>query len=140
MGTINKDFLKNRNLWSSPDKEGYLKKMGEINKAKKKRYFILQGPNLFYFKQQKASAPISYIPLVDCYIQQGSDPTEFTIGSPYFERVFSLNADTKEARNEWIEILENAILKHSAQVSQPQNIQHNYHVSFDPEEGYKVKY
>ena len=130
----------NKQLWSSPDKEGYLKKTGEINKAKKKRLFVLQGPTLFYFKK-KGGQPAGSISITDCFVEQSSSSNdfEFQIKSPYFDRVFRLHAETKEQRAEWVEALTNAIAKHCASVSKPVDLQHHYHVSFDPEEGYKVQ-
>ena len=39
-------------MWSSPQKVGELKKQGAIRKNWKKRWFVLQESNLFYFKSK----------------------------------------------------------------------------------------
>ena len=131
-------ILKNKDLWSSPDKEGYLKKMGAVNKAWKKRYFILQGSNLFYFKK-KGGQPLNSISIIDCFASPTpGDQTEFTLQSLHFDRVFILKAENTNDRVDWIESISKAIQSNCAPLSAPQEVQHNFHVSFDPEEGYKV--
>jgi hypothetical protein len=42
-----------------PDKEGWLWKRGEVNKAFQKRYFVLKGNLLFYFEKQVSIVTLS---------------------------------------------------------------------------------
>ena len=131
-------LLKNKNLWSNPDKEGLLKKMGAVNKAFKKRYFVLQGPNLFYFKK-KGAPPLNSISIVDCFVEATpGDATEFTLRSLHFDRVFRLRVEDPAQRIDWIEAISNSISNSCAPISAPQEVQHNFHVSFDPDQGYSV--
>lgn len=52
---------------SSPiDKEGYLHKKGEVNKAFQKRYFVLKGNLLFYFDKKDDKEPLGVIVLEGC--------------------------------------------------------------------------
>lgn len=130
--------LKNKDLWSSPVKEGSMKKMGAVNKAMKRRHFVLQGSNLFYFKK-KGSMPLNCICIEDCIASPTSgEPTEFTIQSMHFDRVFVLRTDTPAERTDWVEAISTAIDTNCSAVSAPQDLQHNFHVSFDPDSGYKV--
>jgi hypothetical protein len=131
-------LLKNKEAWATPEKEGHLKKMGAVNKAMKRRFFALQGANLFYFKK-KGALPVNSISLIDSFVETTpGDPLEFTIQSLHFERVFTLRADTLELRIEWVEAVSAAISAHGGEITLPQDLQHNFHVSFDPDNGYQV--
>lgn len=48
------------------DKEGYLSKKGELNKAFQKRYFVLKGNLLFYFDKKGDKEPLGVIILEGC--------------------------------------------------------------------------
>lgn len=50
------------------DKEGWLVKRGEVNKAFQKRYFVLKGNLLFYFEKRSDKEPIGVIILEGCTI------------------------------------------------------------------------
>ncbi len=43
------------------DKQGYLFKKGFLNTAYKRRWFVLKGNLLFYFKDEKDSEPIGVL-------------------------------------------------------------------------------
>ena len=45
-------FEFNPSQWTSPQKVGELRKQGAIRKNWKKRWFVLQDDNLFYFKSK----------------------------------------------------------------------------------------
>ena len=51
------------------DKEGWLWKRGEVNKAFQKRYFVLKGNLLFYFEKQTDREPVGVIILEGCTIE-----------------------------------------------------------------------
>jgi len=98
---------------------------------------VLQGSNLFYFKK-KGSMPLNCICIEDCIASPTSgEPTEFTIQSMHFDRVFVLRTDTPAERTDWVEAISTAIDTNCSAVSAPQDLQHNFHVSFDPDSGYK---
>lgn len=109
--------------------------MGEVNKAMKKRYFILQDNNFFYFKK-KGGSPLNYISIKDCFVDPAVNTCEFTLSSPHFDRVYKLRADGPADREQWIEKLTRAISQQSS-VGAPQEVVHENHVSFDPEHGFQ---
>lgn len=41
-----------------PDKEGYLKKRGDLNKGYQKRWFVLKGNLLFYYEKRMDRDPL----------------------------------------------------------------------------------
>lgn len=62
---------RNLNLFATNgpfDKEGYLNKRGELNKAFQKRYFVLKGNLLFYFEKKGDKEPLGLIILEGCTI------------------------------------------------------------------------
>ena len=131
-------ILKNKALWTTPNHEGWMKKSGAVNKAMKRRYFVLQGQHLFYFKK-KGAQPLNSISIVDCFVEPTTgDGTEFSLRSLHFDRIFRFKTDNVEARGDWIEAISTAISNVCAPITAPQEVQHNFHVSFDPDEGYVV--
>lgn len=46
--------------FKAPDYEGWLHKQGDKYKTWNKRWFVLKGPNLFYFKSPKVRANSLY--------------------------------------------------------------------------------
>lgn len=50
------------------DKEGWLVKRGEINKAYQKRWFVLKGNLLFYFEKKGDKEPVGLVVLEGCTI------------------------------------------------------------------------
>ncbi|KAK9811470.1 hypothetical protein WJX72_004451 [[Myrmecia] bisecta] len=65
-------------LWSSPDLAGWLEKQGDGLRTWLKRYFILKGSNLFYFKNEKKASAGGVIPLEGAQILLASDPDPHT--------------------------------------------------------------
>eukprot|EP00742_Colponemidia_sp_Colp-10_P002091 GILJ01002233.1.p1 GENE.GILJ01002233.1~~GILJ01002233.1.p1 ORF type:complete len:513 (+),score=64.21 GILJ01002233.1:87-1625(+) len=66
------------NLFTTPAKEGWLTKQGGRIKTWKKRYFILSGRILHYFKDAEAVEPCGFIPLVNIFVRL-LDPTTIEI-------------------------------------------------------------
>lgn len=50
------------------DREGWLSKKGEINKAFQRRWFVLKGNLLFYFEKKADKEPLGVIILEGCTI------------------------------------------------------------------------
>lgn len=50
------------------DKEGFLLKKGEVNKAFQRRYFVLKGNLLFYFEKKGDKEPLGLIIVEGCTI------------------------------------------------------------------------
>lgn len=44
------------NAFQTPEHEGWLHKQGDRYKTWNKRWFVLKGPNLFYFKSPKVNS------------------------------------------------------------------------------------
>ena len=61
---------------SPVDKEGWLWKKGEVNKAFQKRYFVLKGNLLFYFEKRTDREPIGVIILEGCIIELAEEDQE----------------------------------------------------------------
>jgi len=110
-------------------KEGYLKKKGAVNKAYKKRFIVAQNESLTYYKK-KGDRPISSLSIADSTIGILPSGMEFTISSPYFDRVFQFRADSAAACAEWVETLEQLVEANKPQVSAPSGLVHNFHGSF----------
>ena len=53
---------------SKVDKEGYLSKKGEINPTAQKRWFVLRGGDLSYYKKKGDSKPIKTLSIVDAEV------------------------------------------------------------------------
>ena len=58
------------------DKEGWLWKRGEVNKAFQKRYFVLKGNLLFYFEKQSDREPVGVIILEGCTIELAEEEVD----------------------------------------------------------------
>ena len=58
------------------------------------------------------------------------------ISSNLFERIFFVQAPNDDICEEWIKSIENASLGQG--VSAPFDVQHNVHVDFDSDTGFKV--
>mmetsp|Transcript_35029 Transcript_35029/g.88268 ORF Transcript_35029/g.88268 Transcript_35029/m.88268 type:complete len:187 (-) Transcript_35029:1729-2289(-) len=83
-------------LYHPADLSGWMKKKGgdvmAINpKHMKKRYFVLKGTNLFYFKGEASGgsntpvgSPLSVVPLEFSLLEVEGQPTETASGKPLF--------------------------------------------------------
>eukprot|EP01087_Luapelamoeba_hula_P003077 TRINITY_DN1289_c0_g1_i1.p1 TRINITY_DN1289_c0_g1~~TRINITY_DN1289_c0_g1_i1.p1 ORF type:complete len:485 (-),score=90.10 TRINITY_DN1289_c0_g1_i1:144-1598(-) len=125
--------------WSKPDKAGELVKRGHVRKNWKKRHFVLQKDNLFYFESSQAPRPIDVIPLRNAIVMMSAGkfkfPNVFQIDAPLINKVFYISAKEGPEMQSWINALTEAA-KFEA-VSMPYNILHNVHVDFDSETGFR---
>jgi len=93
---------------SAPIKhEGYLTKEGGGFKSWKKRWFILRGGDLCYYKTKGETVPLGTIHLNTSGHIKHSDRKKkingFEVQTP--SRTFYLSAETEEERTKWIEVL-----------------------------------
>jgi len=98
-----------------PDKEGWLWKKGEVNKAFQKRYFVLKGNLLFYFERKTDREPIGVIILEGCTIELAEDDQErfsFKINfhnaggdNQKGSRIYHLGTECQDTMEEWMKLL-----------------------------------
>ena len=90
------------------DKEGYLQKRGEVNKAFQKRWFVLKGNLLFYFDKRGDRDPIGVIILETCTVELG-DNTDMYSFDVVFQgsgsRTYTLAAETQEEMELWMKAI-----------------------------------
>jgi len=115
--------------------EGYLKKKGAVNKSYKKRFFVLEGTNVSYHKK-KGERAINSISLVRAHVEPGTSGVDFTITTPYTDRIFELRAENENICRRWVDVLESRIDTTRPQVSGPSDLVHNYHGSFSEDNGF----
>ena len=63
------------------DKQGFLNKRGEVNKAFQRRWFVLKGNLLFYFERRTDAEPIGVIVIDGCSVEltENSDKYAFEL-------------------------------------------------------------
>jgi len=82
------------------DKQGFLHKRGELNKAFQKRWFVLKGNLLFYFERRTDAEPIGVIVIDGCSVEltENSDKYAFELAfSGSGTRTYVLAADSQVA-------------------------------------------
>lgn len=90
------------------DKEGYLSKRGETNRAFQKRWFVLKGNLLFYYEKKGDKEPIGVIILEGCTVElsESSDAFSFELvfqGSG--SRTYVLAAETQNEMEDWMKAI-----------------------------------
>jgi len=98
-----------------PDKEGWLWKKGEVNKAFQKRYFVLKGNLLFYFERKTDREPIGVVILEGCTIELAEDDQErFSFKINFHNgggeqqkgsRIYHLGTECQDTMEEWMKLL-----------------------------------
>lgn len=90
-----------------PDREGFLTKQGGAIKTWKKRWFVLKGKKLYYFKTRNDLEATGVIELEDdSFVREEKDKDKkrkymFSVGTS--QRVFLITADTEPEMRQWIE-------------------------------------
>lgn len=62
----------------SVDREGWLNKRGEVNRAYQRRWFVLKGNILFYFDKRGDKEPLGMIVLEGCTIELADEEEQFS--------------------------------------------------------------
>eukprot|EP00013_Stygamoeba_regulata_P006374 CAMPEP_0177633204 /NCGR_PEP_ID=MMETSP0447-20121125/2709_1 /TAXON_ID=0 /ORGANISM="Stygamoeba regulata, Strain BSH-02190019" /LENGTH=365 /DNA_ID=CAMNT_0019134841 /DNA_START=345 /DNA_END=1438 /DNA_ORIENTATION=+ len=94
---------------SDVKKEGYMTKEGQIRKNWKRRYFVLTGSSLFYFRSYLGGAavkPKGVIPLAGASVlptPASPKPHAFCVQST--QRCLNIFADSDEQMHEWMEAI-----------------------------------
>mmetsp|Transcript_36493 Transcript_36493/g.91470 ORF Transcript_36493/g.91470 Transcript_36493/m.91470 type:complete len:460 (-) Transcript_36493:145-1524(-) len=92
---------------TSPSKEGFLTKQGGSIKTWKKRWFVLKGDTLYYFKTQK-DQDVTGVIKVDSSTECKLEPQKRKKGAYYFSvntpnRKYMIHAETEECARQWVE-------------------------------------
>ncbi|KAK9513033.1 hypothetical protein O3M35_001315 [Rhynocoris fuscipes] len=90
------------------DREGWLVKRGEINKAFQKRWFVLKGNLLFYFDKRFDKEPTGVIILEGCTIELAEDDGQFGFKVVFHgqgNRTYILVADSQDSMEQWMKAL-----------------------------------
>ncbi|KAI8149823.1 hypothetical protein BJV82DRAFT_584771 [Fennellomyces sp. T-0311] len=97
-----------QDAFQAPEHEGWLHKQGDKYKTWNKRWFVLKGPHLFYFKSPKDVRMKGIINLrgyrivVDESIHSG----KYSFRAQHDrERTFCFYTDTEESMRKWIQVL-----------------------------------
>lgn len=98
------------------DKRGYLYKRGVYNTQLRRRYFVLKGNLLFYYKHQVDEEPLGVIVLAGCSVDSGDRVPElglFTFiikfeASSQPTRTFELAAESEKELFDWIQAVQYA--------------------------------
>jgi len=80
------------------DKQGFLNKRGELNRAFQRRWFVLKGNLLFYFERKTDAEPIGVIVIDGCSVEltENSDKYAFELAfSGSGTRTYVLAADSQ---------------------------------------------
>uniref|UniRef100_A0A2P2HZT9 PH domain-containing protein DDB_G0275795-like isoform X1 n=1 Tax=Hirondellea gigas TaxID=1518452 RepID=A0A2P2HZT9_9CRUS len=87
-------------------REGYLLKRGEVNRAFQKRWFVLKGNLLFYFERRGDREPLGVIIMEGCTIELTECEEQVCSFRIIFPgRDYVLAADNQELLEEWMKAL-----------------------------------
>ncbi|KAI9246460.1 hypothetical protein BDA99DRAFT_526911 [Phascolomyces articulosus] len=108
VASIDHQQQQQQDAFQAPEHEGWLHKQGDKYKTWNKRWFVLKGPNLFYFKSPKDVRMKGIINLrgyrivVDETIHSG----KYSFKAQHDrERTFYFYTDTEESMRKWIQAL-----------------------------------
>ncbi|XP_061396338.1 sesquipedalian-1 [Musca vetustissima] len=88
------------------DKEGFLYKRGEVNKAFQKRYFVLKGNLLFYFEKKGDKEPLGLIIVEGCTIELSEESDQYWFEIAFNgNRTYILQAESQESMESWMKAL-----------------------------------
>ncbi|KAI9265013.1 hypothetical protein BDA99DRAFT_40656 [Phascolomyces articulosus] len=101
------------NVFKAPEHEGWLHKQGDKYKTWNKRWFVLKGSNLFYFKSPKEVRMKGIIHLRGYRIvpDESIHPGKYSFKAQHErERTFYFYTDSKESMRTWIKVLMKATI------------------------------
>uniref|UniRef100_T1PIX4 PH domain protein n=1 Tax=Musca domestica TaxID=7370 RepID=T1PIX4_MUSDO len=88
------------------DKEGFLYKRGEVNKAFQRRYFVLKGNLLFYFEKKGDKEPLGLIIVEGCTIELSEESDQYWFEIAFNgNRTYILQAESQESMESWMKAL-----------------------------------
>jgi len=98
---------------SPPDKEGWLLKRGEVNRAYQRRWCVLRGNLLFYSVNQGDKEPLGVIILEGCTVELAEEETELNAFKIVFHgdtgkvvgRTYTLGTHSQEELEDWMKLV-----------------------------------
>lgn len=93
---------------STVDREGWLQKRGEVNRAYQRRWFLLKGNLLFYFEKKTDREPLGVVILEGCTVELAENEEMFAFKVVFHgsgNRMYMLSADTQESMEAWMKAL-----------------------------------
>ncbi|XP_030065501.1 sesquipedalian-1 isoform X2 [Microcaecilia unicolor] len=96
---------------TSPDKEGYLYKKGELNTSYQRRWFCLRGNFLFYFERCGDREPLGIIVLEGCSVELCKSDEAFAFAVAFQGpslRAYKMAAEDQASMEAWIRALTSA--------------------------------
>ncbi|GBP17128.1 Sesquipedalian-1 [Eumeta japonica] len=90
------------------DREGWLSKRGDVNKAFQKRWFVLKGNLLFYFDKKGDKEPVGVVILEGCTIELAEDEELFSFKIVFQcegGRSYTLCAESQSSMEAWMKAL-----------------------------------
>ena len=86
---------------------GFLHKLGAVNKAWKDRWFVLAGKKLYYFRsKENTKVPTGIVQVDNAYTRPGEDtnhPCSFEIITA--QRIYLLAAPSQQVMQKWVNVL-----------------------------------
>lgn len=87
------------------DKEGFLNKRGEVNRAYQRRWFVLKGNLLFYFDRPSDREPVGVVILDNCSVSPIEADEDYAFQLSFTGsgvRTYVLSASSQEEMEEWL--------------------------------------
>ncbi|OAD59561.1 Sesquipedalian-1 [Eufriesea mexicana] len=94
------------------DREGWLKKRGELNRGYQRRWFVLKRNLLFYFDRRDDKEPVAMLFLEGYTIELAEDEEQFAFQivfhGPNNRIIYTLAAESQESMEQWMKALARA--------------------------------
>jgi len=92
------------------DRDGWMTKQGGSYKSWKKRWFVLKGTQLFYFKSKKDTELTGVIELTrESFVKREDKKKKFCFAVGTTKRVFFMYPDTQSEMDAWMKVLSGVI-------------------------------
>nr|XP_016471992.1 PREDICTED: pleckstrin homology domain-containing protein 1-like [Nicotiana tabacum] len=110
-------------LWSNPERAGWLTKQGEYIKTWRRRWFVLKQGKLFWFKEAnvtRGSRPRGVIPVANCLTVKGAEDVlnkQFAFELSTGRDTMYFIADSEKEKEDWINSIGRSIVQHSRSVT-----------------------
>lgn len=118
-------------FWHQPERQGWLMKQGEYVKTWRRRWFVLKDGKIFWFKTDIVNpdtVPRGIIEVNKCLSIKGAEdainkPHAFEISTTEANMFFI--ADTDKEKEDWINAVGRAIVRHSRSMMDRDAVDYN---------------